>query len=242
MHEYWCRCRHGDSPHIGNGRRAHPTSGSPASRRSTRRRACVATAPKSAIIETRQFRTEAPTPDGLVLREPSGLTAGLTHWSFEQLAGIAGAPPKYLRTLPADLASSAINHGLQSAPTRRASCSSRIGPNRGPSTRSPLRGTRGSTTTSWRPVCSTSWPSTRPGSCHSATRTACMALNRFRPAPTWETETCSCSSWTATVTSTIPPTVRMPGCSAGSSSGTATSAPPPSPSICSCFAPCAGIT
>ena len=65
------------------------------------------------VIETRQFRTEAPTPDGLVLREPSGLTAGLTHWSFEQLAAIAGAPPKYLRTLPADLASSAINHGLR---------------------------------------------------------------------------------------------------------------------------------
>ena len=65
------------------------------------------------VIETRQFHTEAPTPDGLVLREPSGLTAGLTHWSFEQLAAIAGAPPKYLRTLPADLASSAINHGLR---------------------------------------------------------------------------------------------------------------------------------
>jgi hypothetical protein len=36
----------------------------------------------------------------------------LTHWSFEQLAGIAGAPPKYLRTLPADIASDAINFGL----------------------------------------------------------------------------------------------------------------------------------
>ncbi len=64
------------------------------------------------VIETRQFRTEAPTPDGLVLRELSGVTADLTHWSFEQLAAIAGAPPKYLRTLPAELASRAINHGL----------------------------------------------------------------------------------------------------------------------------------
>jgi Domain of unknown function (DUF932) len=36
----------------------------------------------------------------------------LTHWSFEQLATIAGAPPKYLRTLPAAIASAAINHGL----------------------------------------------------------------------------------------------------------------------------------
>src|SRR5690606_8542360 len=32
--------------------------------------------------------------------------------SFEQLAGIAGAPPKYLRTLPAPIASDAINYGL----------------------------------------------------------------------------------------------------------------------------------
>src|SRR3982074_3023232 len=37
----------------------------------------------------------------------------MTHWSFEQLATIAGAPPKYLRTLPATIASSAINHGLR---------------------------------------------------------------------------------------------------------------------------------
>jgi hypothetical protein len=48
-----------------------------------------------------------------VLHEASGRTAALTHWSFEQLAGIAGAPPKYLRTLPAEIASRAINHGLQ---------------------------------------------------------------------------------------------------------------------------------
>jgi hypothetical protein len=37
----------------------------------------------------------------------------LTHWSFGQLATIAGAPPSYLRTLPASIASNAINYGLQ---------------------------------------------------------------------------------------------------------------------------------
>ncbi|MGV3518694.1 hypothetical protein [Luteitalea sp.] len=47
------------------------------------------------------------------LRDGSGRPAALTHWSFEQLATIAGAPPKYLRTLPASIASAAINHGLQ---------------------------------------------------------------------------------------------------------------------------------
>jgi len=65
------------------------------------------------IIETNQIRTEAPTDDALALRGPSGEIAALTNWSFEQLAGIAGAPPKYLRTLPASIASSAINYGLQ---------------------------------------------------------------------------------------------------------------------------------
>ena len=64
-------------------------------------------------IETVEFGTEAVSDDVLALREPSGRTAALTHWSFEQLATIAGAPPKYLRTLPAPIASAAINHGLQ---------------------------------------------------------------------------------------------------------------------------------
>jgi hypothetical protein len=64
-------------------------------------------------IETSEFRTEAEDDDALVLLEASGRTAALTNWSFEQLATIAGAPPKYLRTLPASIASSAINFGLQ---------------------------------------------------------------------------------------------------------------------------------
>ncbi len=64
-------------------------------------------------IETRAFRTEAVDADALVLHETSGRSAALTHWSFEQVATIAGAPPRYLRTLPAAIASSAINHGLQ---------------------------------------------------------------------------------------------------------------------------------
>ena len=64
-------------------------------------------------IETGDFRTEAAATDGLTIRESSGRTAALTHWSFEQLATIAGAPPKYLRSLPAAIASDAINFGLQ---------------------------------------------------------------------------------------------------------------------------------
>ena len=64
-------------------------------------------------IDTGEFRTEAIATDDLVIRETSGHTAALTHWSFGQLATIAGAPPNYLRTLPAAIASSAINYGLQ---------------------------------------------------------------------------------------------------------------------------------
>ena len=64
-------------------------------------------------IDTAGLRTEAVTTGDLVLHEPSGRTAALTHWSFGQLATIAGAPANYLRTLPAEIASSAINYGLQ---------------------------------------------------------------------------------------------------------------------------------
>lgn len=63
-------------------------------------------------IDTVDFGTEAVSDDEVALRDPSGQPAALTHWSFEQLATIAGAPPKYLRTLPASIASAAINHGL----------------------------------------------------------------------------------------------------------------------------------
>ena len=63
-------------------------------------------------IDTGEFRTEA-VDDDLALRESSGRTAALTHWSFGQLATIASAPPNYLRSLPATIASDAINFGLQ---------------------------------------------------------------------------------------------------------------------------------
>jgi hypothetical protein len=64
-------------------------------------------------IDTKDLRTEAVASDALVLNDAFGVRLGLTHWSFEQLAGIAGAPPRYLRTLPAAIASDAINYGLR---------------------------------------------------------------------------------------------------------------------------------
>jgi hypothetical protein len=64
-------------------------------------------------IDTADLRTEAVSTDDLVVHGASGTTASLTHWSFGQLATIASAPPNYLRTLPASIASSAINYGLR---------------------------------------------------------------------------------------------------------------------------------
>src|SRR2546423_6322578 len=62
-------------------------------------------------IETGEFRTEA-VDDDLAFRESSGRTATLTHWSFGQLATIAGGPPNYLRSPPSAIASSALKYGL----------------------------------------------------------------------------------------------------------------------------------
>lgn len=36
----------------------------------------------------------------------------MTHWSFQQASAIVSAPANYLRTLPADLAATNLNHGL----------------------------------------------------------------------------------------------------------------------------------
>ena len=61
--------------------------------------------------QTVHLQTEAVGSD-VVLRDTSERTAALTNWSFGQLASLASAPPSYLRTLPAVIASAAINHGL----------------------------------------------------------------------------------------------------------------------------------
>jgi hypothetical protein len=63
-------------------------------------------------VDTSEVRTEA-IDDDLALRETPSRIAALTHWSFGQLATIASAPPNYLRSLPAEIASDAINDGLK---------------------------------------------------------------------------------------------------------------------------------
>jgi hypothetical protein len=65
------------------------------------------------VTETVNLHVQAVASDSLALSDRNGQTAALTHWSFEQLAGLACAPPAYLRTLPAPIAADAINYGLQ---------------------------------------------------------------------------------------------------------------------------------
>ena len=67
------------------------------------------------ITETVDLQVQAVTADALAISDRSGPSRALTHWSFEQLAGLAAAPPGYLRTLPAPIAADAINYGLQRA-------------------------------------------------------------------------------------------------------------------------------
>lgn len=65
------------------------------------------------VMDLSKCETQATTDNALVLCEPDRGHAPLTHWSFGQLAAIAGAPAQYLRTLPAYLASDNINYGLR---------------------------------------------------------------------------------------------------------------------------------
>ena len=50
---------------------------------------------------------------GLSIRGPNGHGYRATHWSFGQLAQLAGAPAGYLRKLPAELVADNMNYGLQ---------------------------------------------------------------------------------------------------------------------------------
>ena len=165
----------------GMGQHGHPTSGTPAFTQLYEAARASRSRTEERITETvnlhvqRRRRRRARLTTSRRRRRPSDLT----HWSFEQLAGIAGAPPNYLRTLPAidrgrrdQLRAAAVQHRdeHQLFADRDRTVDR--------STRSPLRGTRESTTTSWPAACSISWTHTRPGICRSDTRTASIGAER----------------------------------------------------------------
>lgn len=59
-----------------------------------------------------QLRVEATDDNDLRLIGRQNVPATVSHWAMGQLAERAGAPARYIRTLPATLAAQNINHGL----------------------------------------------------------------------------------------------------------------------------------
>lgn len=69
----------------------------------------------SSVVSTRKIKV-IPHPSGdnkAITIEGSNGLYDPTHWSFGQLASLAGAPAGYLRTLPAPLVADAMNYGLR---------------------------------------------------------------------------------------------------------------------------------
>lgn len=70
--------------------------------------------------DARQLRHVAltVTPQGAVAVNGETPPAYLTHWAFGQLASAVGAPARYLRTLPPEMARDCLSHGLQRSTER----------------------------------------------------------------------------------------------------------------------------
>ena len=69
----------------------------------------------ASVISTRKIKViphPANPTKGVTIEGANGLYDP-THWSFGQLASLAGAPAGYLRTLPAPLVADAMNYGLR---------------------------------------------------------------------------------------------------------------------------------
>jgi hypothetical protein len=78
---------------------------------------------RAKVVSSRQLEAVPVSADGmpnvagheLMIVGPNGGPVETTHWSFGQLSQRAGAPPSYLRTLPAPLAADNLNYGLKYA-------------------------------------------------------------------------------------------------------------------------------
>ena len=75
---------------------------------------------KEMVLERTALSFVADGPNGLKVVGPKGNGVDLTHWSFGQMAGLAGAPAGYMRNLPAPLAAQCLNHGLKSGEADKA--------------------------------------------------------------------------------------------------------------------------
>jgi len=81
-------------------------------------RACRSYAEQSRefLAPLQSLRAEADNGD-IKLIGKGNQPARLTHYAFGQFARLAGAPPSYLRALPATLATQCINHGIKEKTT-----------------------------------------------------------------------------------------------------------------------------
>lgn len=69
----------------------------------------------ASVVSTRQIEVQPHSEDprgGITIAGEHG-RADPTHWSFGQLASLAGAPASYLRKLPAPIVADAMNYGLR---------------------------------------------------------------------------------------------------------------------------------
>jgi len=69
---------------------------------------------KEVVVSSRKIHA-VPDSDnkGLLIEGPGGNAYAPTHWAFGQVAQLAEAPARYLRTLPAPIAADCINYGLK---------------------------------------------------------------------------------------------------------------------------------
>lgn len=71
---------------------------------------------QSKVVSSRRLELVPDENDpikGLMIRGQNGTDASMNHWSFAQVAALAGAPAGYMRTLPAVIAADAMNYGLK---------------------------------------------------------------------------------------------------------------------------------
>lgn len=68
------------------------------------------------VVSSRKIEVQPDMKDvsrGIQIVGPNGNPVTPTHWSFGQIAQLAGAPAGYLRKLPAPIAADALNYGLR---------------------------------------------------------------------------------------------------------------------------------
>ena len=71
---------------------------------------------RATVVSSRRIEVRPDDQDdtkGLKVWGPNGHGYAPTHWSFGQIAGLAGAPAGYLRSLAAPLAADCLNYGLR---------------------------------------------------------------------------------------------------------------------------------